>query len=212
MLKRRFKQLILIFLSIFAILFLVQFIDQAINGKTYAKINAYFAELNKINRNNKCLSNVELVNNIMLKDNKNGKYPILSDKFYDSTIDSCHALIVSRSSVAIPQDIPEKKQVLLKKLNSYNNKITAKYNINYIIQAKKCEGYKSCLLYSGEILGQDPFEIGILMMKVLNTDLKINRKASVKYILVGFIGEYYTGKKIKEFEKEQKDFLSKKHN
>lgn len=153
------------------------------------------------------MRNTEAAIKIVTKDKENGKYPILSNQFYDSSMSECQTLLEKFDNVKIPQNIPRKRRVLLQNYIYYNQLLIEKLNIQQLEIAKECHGSESC--FFNKLSGNNPYEIGLYMLQRLDTKIHAQEKLSIKYFLcypLILIFEF----DIKRTEKEEKNYLNKK--
>lgn len=207
--KKILLRILIVILAIFTLLFAIQLIDQAINGKTYAKIDEFFKEIKSVRKNNICMRNANYVMASITKDKESGKYEVFSDKFYDSTIASCKSAVNELDKIKIPQDISSEKKILLKNSILAERKLLEKGIIPSLNLAQECEGYKSCVFNINKNANTIPFDVGLYLMSTINLEIHAKERLSVKYIL-GYPIEFYFDKQIKKLEQTEKDFLSKK--
>lgn len=207
--KKTLLRIMIVVLAIFVILFAIQLIDQVINGKTYTKIDAFFKEVNHINKSNDCNQNFKDIFDSINRDKNYPKYIILSPDIYDSAISSCNSLSKEIGLVEIPQDIPSERKVLLKNYINYWQQIIKDLYILMIERAKNCRGYKSCVFDCKTLFGSDSYKLQLLPKKIIMTKIHAKERLSVKQILA-YPLEIYLDYQLKEFEQKEKDCLSKK--
>lgn len=207
--KKILLRILIVIIAIFAILFAIQLVDQAINGKTYAKIDEFFKEIKSVRKNNICIRNANYVISSISKDKENGKYEVLSDKFYDSTIASCKSAVNELNEIKIPQDIPSKKKILLKNSILTEREWIEKVAILYVKQSRDCEGYKSCFFKFEKQANINPYETGLVFMRLFLAEIHARERLSIRYI-IGYPFELYLDNQLIKMEKEEKDYLSKK--
>lgn len=179
---------ILLFLLI--ILFSIQTVDYAINGKTYSQVDKFFNNIITLTNNDKCQSNFgDVIKYNTLPDNpqprmvklptpkKHDKLP-LKPELYSQTIISCNKYKNDILALDIPKDIPSDKQVLLKKYAKLNAEITDSL-------LAKVNKYKN---YNGYINKKDlndtvPFQTFRKIADMKLTEIQARKRFSFGYFL-----------------------------
>lgn len=207
--KKVFLRILIIIFSLFIFLFIVQFFDQAINGETYTKIDTFTQKENYIGNkgNGKVCSGkmIYIMKNTSAKlvDKENAKIEQkFKNKFiYDDAIKSCNLALQDYTVLEVPNDIPEKKMVILKQGLEYRKRLMFLY-VNYIKNIKNCYGDKYCLRKNIGYFSNP--EINKTVLNILLNKLQANKRYSVRSILFSGITEAHIKNSINKIEGKQK--------
>lgn len=148
--KKNLKKILLIIVSIFAILFIIQTVDWMINGNEYRAIDEYIEKINQISKTKTfeiCSQNTndiykEIVPKIYTDEKISVKFQ--NSDIYITTIDNCKIAADEMKKINVPVNISLSKQYHLKEYNKINI-FFIESNIKNIESFEKCKGNKKCL-------------------------------------------------------------------
>lgn len=207
--KKVFFRILIISFSLFIFLFIVQLIDQAINGKMYAKIDAFTKKESYIGKrgNGKICSNkgIYIMKNTLGKIVDTSVVQIAPEfknsLIYDDAIDSCKLALQDYSELKVPNNISQRKIIFLKDNINLRKQLMRQY-ITYLEEIKNCHGNKACLIKSTESFPDQNFTL--LSLKYSLNTVKIYERFSIKSIFFGQIAKLYIKNKINKIEREVK--------
>jgi hypothetical protein len=138
-----------------------------------------------------------------LVDNKNAKIEQkFKNKFiYDDAIKSCNLALQDYAVLKVPNDIPEKKMVILKQGLEYRKRLMALY-VDYMKNIKNCYGDKYCLRQNIGYFSNP--EINKTVLNILLNKLQANKRYSVRSILFSGVTEARIKNSINKIEGKQK--------
>lgn len=204
--------LLSIFIAVLALtvlLFLVQFVDSLVNGKTYQSIDRALTSYNQavaVNQQ-KCLKDYyDILNNTQFKILKDSKVKLdskyTSPQIYTDTIDACKGIITDIDNVKAPSNLSAKKKALFTELFKLKKANTQVY-IDKLEAIKSCGSNNACYTKKDNLLGKDPFKSAILSYKSTLTEMNLTRKLTVSYMVSGIFNEIFLNNQLKNIEKSK---------
>lgn len=208
--KKSLTVILVTFISVIGALLLISTLDYIINFKTNSEIDKFFTKMNTLEKNDMCMKNFGYDSASKMSKipppPKNSKLTY-KPKRYSKAIISCSLYRDDVAVLEIPKNIPEDKQVLLKKYKKLNIEIAG-------LLIDKLNKYKdyNCYIKEKDLRATLLLQAYSMIADMKLTEIQARKKISFEYYFVYVPKKHQLENQLKMITEMQKSLATASKN